>query len=193
MTGLPRGKGLWDSKLPLIFRGECMANVSEHRLVLNALTRPRRDPHCSPAVEIARGAARLLSFVGFASVSELPLPNGRRADLVGLSETGEIWIVEIKSCVEDLKADLKWTEYRAFCDRLFFAVDQFFPRTRLPADTGIIIADRYGGEIVRGASVHKLTSARRKCVALRFARVAASRLLQLGDPEASFERVLLPS
>src|SRR5579872_6860691 len=73
------------------------------------------------ALAIARGTARLLRSLGFSCISELPLPSGRRADLVALNERGEIWIVEIKSSIEDLRADQKWQEYRAHCDRLFFA------------------------------------------------------------------------
>ena len=73
------------------------------------------------ACAIARGTARLLRSLGFSCVSELPLPSGRRADLVALNERGEIWIVEIKSSVEDLRADQKWPDYRLHCDRLFFA------------------------------------------------------------------------
>src|SRR5205814_3249820 len=72
------------------------------------------------ALAIARGTARLLRSLGFFCISELPLPSGRRADLVALNERGEIWIVEIKSWVEDLRGDHKWEDYRAHCDRLFF-------------------------------------------------------------------------
>ena len=79
------------------------------------------------ALAIARGTARLLRSLGFSCVSELPLPSGRRADLVALNERGEIWIVEIKSSVEDLRADQKWQEYRAHCDRLFFAFTRDLP------------------------------------------------------------------
>src|SRR5437588_703524 len=56
------------------------------------------------ALAIARGTARLLRSLGFSCISELPLPSGRRADLVALNERGEIWIVEIKFSVEDLRA-----------------------------------------------------------------------------------------
>src|SRR6266567_4280413 len=73
------------------------------------------------ALAIARGTARLLRSLGFSCRSELPLPSGRRADLVALNERGEIWIVEIKSSLEDLRADQKWQDYRMHCDRLFFA------------------------------------------------------------------------
>ena len=79
------------------------------------------------ALAIARGTARMLRTLGFSCISELPLPSGRRADLVALNERGEIWIVEIKSSVEDLRADQKWQDYRMHCDRLFFAFTQDLP------------------------------------------------------------------
>ena len=96
------------------------------------------------ALAVARGTARLLRSLGFTSISELPLPSGRRADLVALNERGEIWIVEIKSSVEDLRADHKWEDYRAHCDRLFFAFTQELPCEIFPKDTGLIVADAYG-------------------------------------------------
>jgi hypothetical protein len=139
------------------------------------------------AAEICRGVVRLLAMHGFACVSELPLANGRRADIVALADTGEIWIVEIKSCLEDFRTDLKWPEYREFCDRLLFAVLPDFPTLVLPEDTGLIIADRYGGEVVRTAPEHRLAGARRKAVTLRFARAAALRLSAVHDPEAVLE------
>jgi hypothetical protein len=139
------------------------------------------------AADIARGVTRLLAMHGFACVCELPLANGRRADVAALSDAGEIWIVEIKSCLEDFRTDQKWPEYREFCDRLLFAVAADFPREVLPADTGLVIADRYGGELARAAPEHRLAGARRKAVSLRFARVAALRLSALFDPEAGLE------
>jgi hypothetical protein len=139
------------------------------------------------AAEIARGVTRLMALHGSASVCELPLTNGRRADVAALFESGEIWIVEIKSCLEDFRTDQKWPEYRDFCDRLLFAVAPDFPREVLPADTGLIIADRFGGELVRPAPEHRLAGARRKAMSLRFARVAAFRLSALYDPEAGLE------
>ena len=71
------------------------------------------------ALQVARGTARLLHAHGFCVVSELSLPSGRRADLVALDASGTIWIVEIKSSVVDFRADQKWQDYRAHCDRLF--------------------------------------------------------------------------
>jgi hypothetical protein len=132
--------------------------------------------------EVCRGVGRLLRALGFAVITELPLPNGRRADVVGLSPAGDIWIVEVKSCLEDLRVDRKWPEYRDFCDALFFAVAPDFPVEILPADTGLVLADRYGGEIVRQAPETRLAGARRKAMTLRFARAAALTLQALADP-----------
>jgi hypothetical protein len=135
------------------------------------------------AVDIGRGVARLLHSHQMAVVAEVSLANGRRADMVAIAPAGEIWIVEIKSCLEDFRADRKWPEYRAFCDRLFFAVGLAFPRSLLPADTGLIVADRYGGEVVRGAPQHRLSGARRKALTLRLVHAAATRLQAALDPE----------
>lgn len=134
------------------------------------------------AFEICRGVVRLLANHGLASVAELPLPNGRRADVVALTEAGEIWIVEIKSSIEDFRVDQKWPEYRDFSDRLFFAVRPGFPVEILPEDAGLILADRYGGEIVRPALEMRLAGARRKAMTLRFGRAAAARLSVALDP-----------
>ena len=122
-----------------------------------------------------------------APVTEVSLANGRRADVAAVAASGEIWIVEIKSSVEDFRTDQKWPEYRDYCDRLFFAVAPAFPREILPADTGLVIADRYGGEIVRAAPEHKLAGARRKAVTLRLVHTAAFRLQAAIDPEGRFE------
>jgi hypothetical protein len=135
------------------------------------------------ALDIGRGVARLLHSHQMATVCEVSLANGRRADMVAVSGGGEIWIIEIKSCMEDFRADHKWPEYRAFCDRFLFAVAPAFPREILPADAGLIVADRYGGEVVRGAAVHRLSGARRKALTLRLVHTAAMRLQAAVDPE----------
>lgn len=122
-----------------------------------------------------------------APVTEVSLANGRRADIAAVAASGEIWIVEIKSSIEDFRTDQKWPEYRDYCDRLFFAVAPAFPREILPANTGLVIADRYGGEIVRAAPEHKLAGARRKAVTLRLVHTAAFRLQAAIDPEGRFE------
>jgi hypothetical protein len=141
------------------------------------------------AREIARGATRTLAAAGFRAIPEVTLATGRRADLMAVDESGIVWIVEIKSSLADFRADTKWPEYRAWCDRLSFAVSPDFPVEVLPDDAGLIVADRYGGEIVRAAPEHHLPSARRKALMLRFARVAAGRLMTLADPESAYEPV----
>lgn len=139
------------------------------------------------ATEIARGSSRVLALHGLRAIPELTLANGRRADLTAIGERGEIWIVEIKSSIEDFRVDQKWPDYRDFCDRLFFAVAPDFPQEILPPDTGLIVADRYGGEVVRPAPEHPLAGARRRAMLQRFARVAAGRLMTLADPEQALE------
>ena len=135
------------------------------------------DPGLSPgAAEIARGVLRLMSNHGYAGVTEMTLANGRRADVAAIGPGGEISIIEIKSSVADFRSDLKWPEYRPFCDRFYFAVGQDFPHDLIPEDTGLIIADAFGGAVIREADCEKLVAARRKAVTLRFARLAATRL-----------------
>jgi hypothetical protein len=92
-------------------------------------------------------------------VSELPLPSGRRADLVALGGDGEIIIVEIKSSVADFRADQKWMDYRLHCDRLFFATIVDVPCEIFPPDAGLIVADAFGASIVCEAPEHRLAAA----------------------------------
>ena len=139
------------------------------------------------ALAIARGTARLLRSLGFACVSELPLPSGRRADLVALNERSEIWIIEIKSSVEDLRADHKWQDYRLHCDRLFFACMPELPCEIFPQDTGLIVADGYGAHLQCEAPEHRLAAPTRKLMTVRFALCAAQRLGRLNDPQGFVE------
>jgi hypothetical protein len=138
------------------------------------------------ALAVARGTARLLHAHGFSVVSELPLPSGRRADLVALDAAGTIWIVEIKSSVADFRADQKWQDYRAHCDRLFFATSLEVPCEIFPPDTGLIVADAFGAEFKCDAPEHKLPAATRKSMLLMFARAAAMRLSSLADPTGPY-------
>ncbi len=157
--------------------------------LLSSQFNARQDGRQSPAAfNICRGVVRLLSARAMAAVTEVSLANGRRADVAAIGQGGEIWIVEIKSSIEDFRTDQKWPEYRDFCDRLFFAVGPEFPIGVLPPDTGLIVADRYDGEIVRAALEHKLPGARRKSVTLTLAHTAANRLQGMLDPEVRFER-----
>jgi hypothetical protein len=139
------------------------------------------------ALAIARGTARYLHALGYCVVSELPLPSGRRADLVALGGDGEIVIVEIKSSVADFRADQKWMDYRLHCDRLFFATIVDVPCEIFPADAGLIVADAFGASIVCEAPEHRLAAATRKTVMLRFAHAAARRLQSLVDLSGPYE------
>jgi hypothetical protein len=145
------------------------------------------DRRQSPtALAVARGTGRFLHALGYCVLSELPLPSGRRADLVALGGDGEILIVEIKSSVADLRADQKWMEYRLHCDRLFFATVVDVPCEIFPPDTGLIVADAFGASIMCEAPEHRLAAATRKSVMLRFAHAAALRLQSLADPQGPY-------
>src|SRR5215471_19284352 len=125
------------------------------------------DGRQSPAaLAIARGTTRLLHSLGFSVVSELALASGRRADLVALNSNGDIWIVEIKSSIADFRADQKWMDYRMHCDRLFFATTVEVPCEIFPKDTGLIVADAFGAQVVCEAPEHRLHAATRRSMML---------------------------
>lgn len=129
------------------------------------------------AADILKGVVRLLVDMGAMPIAEMTLPNWRRADVAALDRDGRLIIVEIKSSLADFRSDQKWPGYLEFCDRFYFAVRPDFPVAVLPEDTGLILADRFGGEIVRAAGEQAaLPAARRKALTLRFARTAALRL-----------------
>lgn len=141
---------------------------------------------------VTSGAMRLMDQMSMACVTEISLANGRRGDIMALGEKGEIWIIEVKSCRSDYESDAKWHEYRPFCDRLFFAVNEDFPTELLPLDVGLIIADQFGGAMVRPAPEHKLAGARRKALTLRLARLAARRATLLQINLATEENLFRP-
>jgi hypothetical protein len=118
---------------------------------------------------------------------ELTLPNGRRDDVVAMSASCDVLIVEIKSCLLDYRTDAKWQEYPDYCDRLYFAVRADFPCEVIPEGAGLILADRYGAELVWEGIEERLPAARRKAMMLAFARAAALRLQQHLDPGCIFE------
>ena len=130
-------------------------------------------------VQVTRGAARLMIALGWAPVAEAPLPNGRRADLMCLGPKGELAIVEVKSSLEDYRCDLKWGEYAPYCDAFYFAVAPEFPRQIIPEEPGLIVADGFGGAILRPAPILPLAPARRRALTLDFARLAAIRAIGL--------------
>jgi hypothetical protein len=134
---------------------------------------------------LARGVCRAFEQLGYASLLEFPLANGRRADILALGKTGDLAIVEIKSSVADFRADRKWADYRDFADRLYFAVSSDFPALLIPEECGLIVADGFGAALLRDGAAHKVAAARRRALTLRFALVAAARLRRHLDPQAA--------
>ena len=136
------------------------------------------------AVILARGVCRAFTQLGYATLLEFPLANGRRADVLALSKAGEFRCVEIKSSIADFRADRKWGFYRDFADRLYFAVAPEFPSALIPEECGLIVADGFGAAVVRNGAATQLPAARRKALTLRFALIAAARLRRQIDPQA---------
>lgn len=137
-----------------------------------------------PGFRLARGAARMLAGLGHAPLCEFVPAQGMRVDVISVSPSGEIWIVECKSCRADFVADRKWQGYLDWCDRFFWATDSDFPVELLPEDGGLMVADAYGAEIIRPAPCVRLAAARRARILRDIARTAACRLIRLSDPEA---------
>ena len=141
------------------------------------------------ASDVARGLARLFHRRGAMTLCEVPLPNGRRADIVALDAKGRIHIVEIKVARADLLGDAKWPDYLEYCDRFFWALPPGLDpapchdQARLPDRCGLIVADRYDAEVVREAAEHPLAPARRKAEHLRIARIAMRRSMVAIDPD----------
>lgn len=138
-------------------------------------------------LSVTRAATRFCALRGWAPLTEMPLPDGRRADILALLPDGDIAIIEVKSCLRDLQADAKWPDYRAWCDRLYFAVDLDFPQAWLPPDTGLIVAEDRDAALLREAPEHRLAPARRRALLLRLAMLAAGRLAALADPAGAAE------
>lgn len=140
------------------------------------------------AQDVARGVTRLFFNQDQFGLCEVPLPNGRRADMMALDSAGLITIVEIKVSRADLMGDGKWLDYLDYCDRFFWAVPAGFNLAPFEEDDfhpdlcGLIVADRYDAAVIREAPLRKLAAARRKAETLRFARRAARRLVGDLDP-----------
>ncbi len=137
---------------------------------------------------VCRAAQRFCGLRGWSVLVEMPLPNGRRADLLALLPDGGFAILEVKSCARDFLSDSKWPDYREYCDRLFFAVDLDFPQELLPEDAGLLVADGLEMAQLRDAPPHPLAPARRRALLHRFAMLAADRLSALTDPAGRAER-----
>ena len=142
------------------------------------------------ANDIARGVSRWLWRAGITALTEVPLANGRRADVLGLGSDGRLTLVEIKVSLADLRGDLKWPAYLDYCDRYFWAVPAGFPLADFdlawfqPGRAGLLAGDRWDAAELRPAAWQPMAAPRRKVETLRFARRAAQRLLGLNDPGA---------
>src|SRR5258707_15098650 len=121
------------------------------------------DPRDFPK-ELARGICRALAHRGFATLLEVSLANGRRADVLALGRDGELVVVEIKSSVADFKSDRKWREYRDFCDRLYFAVPAGFPTAPIPQEGGLLLPHPFGAAGLRGGQARPPPAARRRAL-----------------------------
>jgi hypothetical protein len=141
-----------------------------------------RPPPAVVTAAVTRGVCRWLGDMGFSTLVEFKLGNGRRADVVGLNAAGAILMVEVKSTPEDFRGDAKWLEYVPYCDAFSFAVPPHFPWQILPEDVGVVMADAHSAAIMRAAPQHRLHAARRKALTLRFALAAGQRLASVVDP-----------
>ena len=117
------------------------------------------------AADVARGVTRLLCRQDLFAVCEMPLPNGRRADLMAIDGNGGFTIVEIKVARADLIGDGKWLDYLDYCDRFYWAVPPHLARILeeeryLPGEAGLIVADRYDAAVMREAAHRPLAPAR---------------------------------
>ena len=139
------------------------------------------------ALDILRGTMRLLLDLGLSSLPEFTLRTGRRLDILALAPDGRFTAVEVKSSRADFLADRKWPDYLPFADRFYFAVAPGFPVELLPAEEGLILADRYAASVVRPAALRTVAPGRRRALLLRFARTAALRLQGESDPLAESE------
>jgi hypothetical protein len=148
----------------------------------------QRPPHLAlspapaPGIVLARGVCRCLTSLAFAPLTEFVPSRGLRVDVMALGPKGEIWVIECKSSRADFQADQKWQGYLAWCDRFFWAVDAAFPTELLPDETGLMMADGFGAEVLRMGPETRLAPARRKALTRLFARQAAWRLARQSDP-----------
>jgi hypothetical protein len=158
-------------------------NLPAHRWNGDVVSLPVDGRQSERALAIRRGVCRRLRAEGLALIPEVTLRSGRRADLVALGPDGLITIVEIKSSIEDFRADGKWQDYCLHADHFYFATGPHVPADIFPAEAGLIVADPYGAEILRPSGCVKLPAATRKEMLIRIARAGAHRLHDLEDPD----------
>jgi hypothetical protein len=147
---------------------------------------PPDSPLAAP--DVVRSVSALLGHMGFATLAEFPLNNGRRADVAGLDAKGRFALVEIKVSVADFRGDRKWPDYLGHADFFWFAVPEGFPHPMVSAaldekapHAGLILCNRFEAAEIRAALEQPIAPARRKAEMLSFARIAAQRLAWAGQ------------
>jgi hypothetical protein len=134
-----------------------------------------------------RAAMRFCARNRWAPLAEMPIPCGRRLDIMALTPEGCLFAIEVKSGPRDFLTDNKWHEYRDWCDRLYFAVDVDFPQELIPEEIGLIVSDGFDAVMVRDTEHKPLAGARRKSLMHRYAVLSAGRLAALCDPVGAQE------
>ena len=129
---------------------------------------------------LTRGVCQLFQNLGFGTLTEFKLSNGRRVDVMAIDRNGEFVIVEVKSTVADYRTDRKWHEYLPFCERFYFAVPRGFPVDMVPTDCGLIVADSFDAVVRRESLSQKLNANRKRRQLVRFALAASERLSRMG-------------
>jgi len=70
--------------------------------------------------ELQDKALKWLFNKGYVVASEVTLPNGKRADVVGYNESGRVMVIEVKVSKADFLQDEKWESYLDYCDEFYF-------------------------------------------------------------------------
>ena len=150
-------------------------------------TLPPDGRQSETALMIARGVRRLLARARLLepdrAAADRRAPRrhrGGQSRWRGADRRGQV-------VAADFRADRKWRDYVACCDRLYFAISERTPADLMPVEAGLIVADPYGAEIVREAELQRMAPASRRALLLRFAQAAADRLHRLADPAATPE------
>lgn len=136
---------------------------------------------------MVRASCRLLWLQGWSTLTEVRLPDGHRADIMGVSPAGQLLIAEVKVSAADLRGDRKWQAYRDWCDCFAWAVPEpLAPLLEapgfLPEAAGLILADAHEAALVRAPAPRALAPARRRALLLLLARQGAERALRSADP-----------
>lgn len=144
----------------------------------SAKTKNNQITNYLSAEKITKAVAGFFQEMGDATLSEFTLKTGRRVDLIALSRSQHITIVEVKSSLTDFSSDKKWQNYLDWADQFYFAVAENFPVERLADETrcGILITDGFDTHILREAPLRRLPTQRRTHLIRRLAFASMKRL-----------------